>query len=399
MEQYLGVANRGAVLATCHEGEPHFFPERANMPDDFGDLLEKLVFAYGATYDSYTVMEQDCACIFLPGGPGALCFHIAFSGYHVIGGLFAPEGTKADLIEAFRAFCAQRRKRAYFYNIGETDLPHFRSRNFQITRWGGEPVKDLSSTQWRGKRYEWIRRQENYCRRQGLSLREVEIGEGNDWPALRRQLETISESHIRRSAHGRELKVFEGSLDFEQFGRRRLFIAESPDGPKGLLVCNPCFGGERWAFEIYRQCDSAPRGTIPFMFLQAMRSLQDEGVREVSLSLVPGLDCHQQVAPYSLYFSWVLRFWRHGLNWLFDFRGLYHFKSRFRPDFEARYIAADGHFGIFASLEFSWLWGVFTANPAALARRVASFAGKAGKRRTMARPDRPLGLKAIEREL
>ena len=80
------------------------------------------------------------------------------------------------------------------------------------------------------------------------------------------------------------------------------------------------------------------RGTISFLMHQTMQVLQSEGVRHVSLCLVPGMGCNQPRPGDSALARWGFVLAARYLGFLFDTAGMYHFKSRFRPRFESRYI-------------------------------------------------------------
>jgi lysylphosphatidylglycerol synthetase-like protein (DUF2156 family) len=143
--------------------------------------------------------------------------------------------------------------------------------------------------------------------------------------------------------------------------RRRVFVAES-SRIEGFIVCNPCLNARMYAIDIYRRRPDAPRGVIPFLFMRVMRKMQEEGIVTISLSLAPGLNCTRLEGD-----SWMLRrgigLWWKGLNWLFDMRGTYHYKSRFRPHFRPMYIAARPGLTPYTLWSLLYLWKVFRPNP------------------------------------
>ncbi len=363
-----------------------YFPDRRTMPNEFKKHLEEIVFKFGKSYDSYNVLEAKFHCFFSANHRGVIGFHPTRFGYHVIGGLLADDPDKPALLDAFCRFCSDRGNKPLFYNIGEDDLALLRSRKFEITKWGEDPIIDLQATDWRGKRYEWVRRQENYGKRNNVVVREIEVGKDKNWPTMRTELEALSDGHIGRTTQGREMGLFVSSLDLDNFCRRRLFVAETDAVLQGFVVCNPCNSGRRWAFEIFRHTEHAPRGTVPFIFMQTMRILKAEGAEDVSLSLIPALNCDQQNENHSWYFKWILDLCWNRLNWLFDFRGLYHFKSRFRPKYQARYVAASPYFGFFQVLSLTFMWGLLNAKPTTLSRNIGRKIHNHRRRQTLAKP-------------
>ncbi len=59
--------------------------------------------------------------------------------------------------------------------------------------------------------------------------------------------------------------------------------------------------------------------------------MKAEGIESVSLCLIPGLGCEEGLPGDSALIRRALCFGKRHLNFVFDFAGLYHFKSRFRP--------------------------------------------------------------------
>jgi phosphatidylglycerol lysyltransferase len=135
----------------------------------------------------------------------------------------------------------------------------------------------------------------------------------------------------------------EGSFDPANLGHRRLFVARSEGGAgrvESLLVCNPGESGAFWAFELYRYRRDAVRGAVPFLMHQVMQQLKREGAQRVSLCLIPGQNCDQPLEGDSRLTRWALMIGSRYFNFIFDTTGTAYFKSRFRPRYEPRYIAA-----------------------------------------------------------
>lgn len=146
---------------------------------------------------------------------------------------------------------------------------------------------------------------------------------------------------LSERTYPRPLRLLVGEFDPHQLHRKRLFVVKSEDGERieALLVCNPMLNGTGWSFETYRKRDDSPRGTIAFLFRTVIDKLQAEGAEKVSLCLVPGRGVREWKSSQS---SWLVRsslsIWYDHLNFLFNTRGQEHFKTRFRPQFENRYL-------------------------------------------------------------
>lgn len=358
------------------------------MPDEAVQLVEQYAYEYGATYDSYLVTEPDREYFFSSGQRGVVAF--CRRGRHIIatGNLLArPEDREGLLVELLE-FARGRRWAVTFVNVPRSHTKLFRSHGFQITKWGEEPIIRLQDATWQGQDYAWVRRQENYCTRQGVEFCEVTADPSD--PVYRDQivpqLEAVSRAHIVSTLHQHELRFFEGRFCPLDMRRRRLFVARHAGRIVAFVVCNPGLGGELWAVEIYRRLPDAVRGVIPFAIMKTLRTMKDEGGSYVSLSLVPFLRCETAVTGDSVILRVSANFWWKHLNSIFDMRGIYHFKSRFRPDYREMYVAALPGLTVRSTLSLAAAWKLFHFNPLRLLRRELAMGGISSERQTLATP-------------
>jgi phosphatidylglycerol lysyltransferase len=92
--------------------------------------------------------------------------------------------------------------------------------------------------------------------------------------------------------------------------------------------------------DLMRFVPTAPPGTMDFLFARIMLYLQAEGYRRFGLGMSPmaGM-AERRRAPRWQRLGRLL--FEYGER-LYGFRGLHHFKSKFEPVWEARYLAAPG---------------------------------------------------------
>jgi len=359
-----------------------------------GEELQQFVFSHGQYFDSYLATEPGRLNFWSPTGPGLVSY--ARRGKHVLvgGGLIAPEYHRPELLREFVEFASDRRLHVVFHNIGDDDLPAFRQLDFQITKWGEEPVIDLGSCTWRGKSFEWVRRQTNFCVRSGLEAFEVlpETLEPNQWSRTRSEMLTVSAESLSLKAQSDSMRFFEGRIDNHDLGLRRLFVARSSYGAgrmEGFLICNPMREGTMWSTELYRRRIDSVRGTMAFLIHHALQELQAEGVTQVGLCLDPGLNCETPLPGDSLLVRRGMQFGNNYLNSVFDIAGLRHFKSRFRPRYENRYVCALPKISIPSMLAFASVSGLFHLNPIRLARVAFNHWRKSASRQSLASANQP----------
>jgi phosphatidylglycerol lysyltransferase len=306
---------------------------------------------------------------------------------NVGGGILAPDHQKGELLSEFAKFAAREKRIVSFYNIGELDLPLFQESQFQVTKWGEDAVIDLAELTWSGKPFEWVRRQSNFCRRQGLKWSEVLPEETFPaaWEAIMDELEEISNARLAAKPQAIETGFLDGRFDRHQIDRKRIFIARSPDRIEGFLICNPCLNGTEWALEMYRQRPDGTRGTITFLMHQTLEQFRREGLLRASLCLVPALRCEERLPGDSRWIRWSLQASRY-FNFIYDVAGLYHFKSRFRPRFEPRYICVFPKATLGSMRAFTRISGALDLSPGKVLACVWDHLKKWSRRATLATP-------------
>ncbi len=338
--------------------------------------LEKLAYQFGRTYDSYLATEAGLTQFWSSSGNGVVSYAQIGRYLHVQGGLLCNPADRESLLREFHAFVRQQRYCVTFYSVVEDDLPLFRQCDFQVTKWGEEPMLDLANLTWAGGEFEWVRRQFNFCHRQNVSLTECrrENHSQAEWDALLDDIRAVAAEGLKSKPQRREIWFFNGRFDPKDWGRRRLFLARGDSGHgriEGFLVCLPFENGSHWAVETYRHRLDAPRGLVAFMIHQCVQTLRSDGVATVSLCLCPAV--RVEVLPND---SWLVRRGlQFGFNYasiFFDLPGEYHFKSRFRPRFVPRYICHWPHASVRSMWSLVRLSGVLTLDYRKLAVNLCS---------------------------
>lgn len=372
------------VPAACEH-----FANQAEMPPAAADLLDRYAYEYGETYDAYLATESDREYFWSPGRRGVVGFVRWHRVLNILGGLLAAPEHQEQLLEEFIEFARLNRFTINFFNVGRIQRRIFRRYNFKINKCTEELIVRLDRVDWQGKSYEWLRRQENFCLRQGLLVEEINPIQDAD--AYRNrivpQLEEVNREHLAGTVHGRELVFFEGRFDPWSLRRRRLFVTWDAGRIVAFVVCNPALGGDMWAIEIYRRRAEAPRGVMPFTILQVLRQLKGEGVPYASLSSVPFLRCGPPIENDDLRFQGGCQIFWHGMNWLFDVRGIYHFKSRFRPDYREMFLATYPRMSYASMFSMLFSWELFRVSPKRLASHLVDFWRGRKQRAALAEPE------------
>ncbi|HEV3007008.1 MAG TPA: DUF2156 domain-containing protein [Pirellulales bacterium] len=353
--------------------------------------LDEFAFQYGQYYDSYLATEPGRETFWSREGRGAVSLVRIGRYVQAGGGLMAPASHRERLLAEIVTRAESRADRLSFYNVTEADLPLFRRHGFQATKLGEEAVIDLDEWSCQGGAFEWLRRQVNYCRRQKLHVAEysADAVPWYEWQQMVAEMNLLSAAFLAAKPQAGELRFLDGTFDPQQLGRRRLFVARAANGTgriEGFLVCNPYLAGKGWAFEIYRQRSDAVRGTIPFLMHEAIEVLRQENVRRVSLCLVPGLRTAAPLHGDSALARRAVTVGSRYFNFVFDTAGLYHYKSRFRPRFESRYLCARPALSLGSAWAMVRLLGVLDIDGRKLARLAYTRLRKWRSRAALATP-------------
>ncbi len=120
--------------------------------------------------------------------------------------------------------------------------------------------------------------------------------------------------------------------------------------------------------------------------MHVMRQLKAEGVAYCSLSLMPFVRCWPPIDRESVILPFVCGFWWRRMNWLFDVRGIYHYKSRFRPHYREMFLATHPKITCRSLIAVAAIWKLFKFNPLQLARHTWNRRRRTTRRHTLADP-------------
>ncbi|MCC6354305.1 MAG: DUF2156 domain-containing protein [Verrucomicrobiae bacterium] len=346
-----------APAARPPEGE--FFDDIARLEPAALRCLEGLAYEHGRYFDSYLATEPGRGCFFSPQRHGAISFARLGRYVKVIGGLLCPPGHRDELLDQFMAQIRARGLHVAFYNIDDSETHLFRQRGFAVAPWCADAAIPLTGPLWSGGSFEWVRRQIHYCNRHGVEF--VELTRGAFPPDRRRALLlealALDRALLATKPQRRPMRTLTGTFDPHNLHRRRIFLALADRGSgrlEGFVACNPGRAGAFWAIEIYRHRPDAVRGVVPFLIAKALLRLQADGAKAASLCPVPGYGLDR----FPTRFPWLNRRAIDLFSVLLDVRGLYHFKSRFRPEFVPLSYCVYPRMTLGSALAFLRLWGL-----------------------------------------
>ncbi|MBS0265483.1 MAG: DUF2156 domain-containing protein [Planctomycetes bacterium] len=327
--------------------------------------LERLAYKFGESPESYLAIEPERFCLVVPDFSAAISVIPAGRCLHCSGGLLAPVSVRRAMVRCLSEYARQTQRLIACYSVGEADRPFFEEAGWEVSKFGEDPTIRLGDLDWKGKSFEWVRRQANYCRRKGLVVREIDHRAlaPEAWHTLKSELAEIHTSDLRNRIYSREMNLLTGKFQPDNLESRRLFIAENPQLGRiaAFIIANPMQGGKSWALESFRRRHEAIRGSIPFLMKSIIDALQEEKVESASLSLLIWKDCRRfRGNRMSRLLSRCLIMGYEIGNLLYHTKGLTHFKTRFRPELKACYLCVTPQTTPLSILNFLYTVGAFS---------------------------------------
>lgn len=305
------------------------------LPVRDAQLARELVFAHSLNPIAYQILNPGIQHWFSRKGD-AVIGYVTCNDVRVVAG--APVCSPARVgavVEEFEFDAARVKERICYFHVGPRFARVVRhSPRHSIAAIGALPYWDPSRWAAIVKSHASLRYQISRARNKGIEVREMPatLAAGSyELRLIRRQW--LSRKHLPPLHFLIEPDIF------GQLADRRLFIAERNRQIIAYLLCSPMPNRQGWLFEQWAHDARAPLGTSELLVHTAMSTFAHEKFREVTMGLVPlSAAVLPPGEPGPLWLRSLFRFMRATANPLYNFKGLEHYKYKFRPHYsEAAY--------------------------------------------------------------
>ncbi len=287
----------------------------------------QLVLTHGRAATSWQILHPDLSLWFPAAGDGV----IGFARYHRTR---IAAGEPACATARMKAVCREFEQDAvgsgegvcYLAAEGRLVERLGGDGRHQVLPIGAQPVWEPALLAARFEDQATLRYQVNRARNKGLRVEE--------WPAQRFDHPALPRC-LDRWLASKPLPPLGFMTDpylLSRMDGRRLLVAEVDGAPVGYTVLSPVPAREGWLVEQIVRCGQAPNGTAESLVAAAARSAAAAGSRFITLGTSP-------LSRRGRRLSRRHPFWlRAGMAWMrahgsrfYNFRGLEHFKAKFRP--------------------------------------------------------------------
>lgn len=312
-------------------------PPAAAQPVSGESLAKANGVASGSPWtDGLYALMGDKQLLFSPSGKSFLMYGQQGRSWVA---LFGPIGDRrewSDLVWRFVELASEQGGRAAFYQVRPAELPLYLDCGLRAFKLGEHAHVNLPEFNLKGARRANLRSGVNRGQREGLSF---DVIAPADVAAELNALREVSDAWMAEQ-RAREKGFSIGRFDAHYLQQLPVAVVRRDGRPIAFANLLVTAVKDEAGVDLMRYLPDAPPGTMDFLFAKIMLHLQAEGYQRFNLGMAPmaGMAERRRAPRWQrigrLLFEYGERF--------YSFRGLYNFKDKFEPVWEARYLAAPG---------------------------------------------------------
>jgi len=302
------------------------------------DVARELVRAHGTNSTSYMSLWKGNTLFFGPARDSFVAYRVNAGVAIALGDPIGPRESCAETIRAFDTYAEEQGWTPTFYATRGSLLGEYHRAGYEALQIGEEAVIRLQGLEFRGKDWQSVRSAFNRAKREGVVFR---MFEGGEIPAaIREQLVEIEadwSSHHELPAMGFTLGTIEDVDDPDV----NVAVAMEESGRVHAYVdWLPVHARRGWVIDLMRRRDGAMSGVMDFVIGMSLLALKERGYEMASLATAPLADLDRDES--SSWIPWILgKVYEHSHTY-YDFRSLFRYKDKFRPDWESIYLVHRG---------------------------------------------------------
>ncbi|MEO5988632.1 MAG: phosphatidylglycerol lysyltransferase domain-containing protein [Candidatus Eisenbacteria bacterium] len=338
----VGVTLLGGLALALLRPATHSRRHRADL-----DRVRELIRDHGDSSVASYALAADVDHFFSDNRRAVIAYRYQSDALLVIGDPVGPGDEIPSLLEAFEVFCREHDWRFGFYQARPEYLPWYEQRGWRSVHIGEDPVLFVDRFTLEGSAMGEVRRSVHKLTEQGLEVRlfrprENPFSRATDREALLDGLRGTSNEWLSDKP-GAEMGFCMGRFDAAMLDSVLLAIAIDTARGKVEAFCTwtaiPARHG--WALDLMRRRREAPSGVMELIVARTVEHARAHGEAMLSLSLSALVRVDSREGPTSASTSneeSARAFLLERLSRFYDFQGLFHWKRKFAPLLEHRYL-------------------------------------------------------------
>ncbi|MCK1794573.1 DUF2156 domain-containing protein [Streptomyces sp. XM4193] len=279
---------------------------------NFEEIREAIGAHTGADNpSSFLALNEGTSSFGRPHLDGVISYRAAGRFLVQLGGPFAAEGDRAELLHEFLGHARERSATVVGVQLAREDAELYVRHGFTVNQVGASYAVDLERFTLRGTRFMQLRNKISRSFRAGLQVTEVD---------LEAHAEAVAEIDAAwlgtKGEAARPLEFLVGQTGGRAQAERRLFLGSIEGRPIGYISYSPVFGSRQgWMHDLSRRVPEGPPGVMEAINSTAIEVFRTEGVPWLHFGFTPftGLAEEHELPGRSSAFQWFMHWlWENG---------------------------------------------------------------------------------------
>jgi phosphatidylglycerol lysyltransferase len=330
---------------------------RRRRRDEMARVAE-LLRRYGDGSVSSFALADDTDYFFSRNGRAVVPYHFESDALLAIGDPLGPADELAPMLADFAEYCSERDWQFAFFQARGERLPLYRSLGWRAWHLGEDAVIPVDRWSLEGSARGDVRRMSRKAAEAGIEVRHFRPDDhafdlAHDPDGLLDQLRAVSSDWLRERA-GDEKGFCMGEFHPAALPQVWLAVAWNPSRSRveAFVSWNPVPARNGWALDWMRRRSDAATGAMELLVVRSIEEARRRGDTFLSLSLSAlvkveredsaGEAAHAETQEMARVRELLIEH----LSRFYDFRGLFHWKRKFDPEFEPRYLVVPNAAGL-----------------------------------------------------
>jgi len=281
-------------------------------------------------------LTGDKRLLFNESGDAFVMYQVNGRSWIALGDPVGPRAKCEELVWRFRELSDRHGGRTVFYQARGECLPQYIDLGLAALKIGEEARVPLQEFTLEGPARADLRQAHRRATRGGATFEIVPV---ERVPQLLPALRKISDAWLTEKSTA-EKRFSVGAFSEKYVSNFPIALVRSEGSPSAFANLWPAGTKDELSIDLMRFGPDAPRGAMDYLFIELMLWARTQGFRWFNLGMAPlaGLERHPLAPAWHRVGNFVFRHGEH----FYNFEGLRHYKAKFDPVWEPRYLVAPG---------------------------------------------------------